>query len=151
MINYCFKSRTNRDIYTLHYALVQAHRHTSGGSQDIWAVATDSRNNIIVEAGNDYNDSHYLQRHYSKQCGCNYRNNTHAEISVISKLMRSGKKADKIFVARADSRLRPLLAKPCEICAFALTDIKLKKVFWTLSHNQYKEKDSIWKPDTLLK
>lgn len=123
-----------KDKLILDYALVRASEHDSGGRQRIWAVATDSKNKIIAEAGNHYLLSHPLQEKYN---GPNRRNENklHAEIHLLAKLMKSGKKPAKIFIARSRRDIRSGLAKPCEICEAALSKSGIGKIFWTENHD----------------
>lgn len=138
LTNYLLKTKTSRDLITMDYAIVKAFHHKSQGRQRIWAVATDSRNNIIAEGGNYYRETHPLQQHYASMCGCAYRNTLHAEINLFVKLKRQRKTCNKIFIARSDYLQRPLLAKPCVICTTAIlehmNEHHVKRIFWTLDY-----------------
>ena len=121
---------SKKDKLILDYALVKASEHDSGGRQRLWAVATDSKNKILAEAGNHYLLTHPLQERYNGASRRN-ENKLHAEIHLLAKLARSGKKANKIFVARSRRDILSGLAKPCVICELALNKAGMTKVFWT--------------------
>lgn len=137
MINSIEKSRTTRDFDTLTYATVKAYQHESFGLQKIWAVATDSKNRIIVEAGNNYICTSSLQRKYASHMHRFEKCFSHAEISVLSKLIKSGKHCDKLFIARSDRQGRKMLSRPCPLCAQAISDLKIRKIYWTISHSDH--------------
>lgn len=99
------------------------------GQQRIAAVIVDKRGNIIASASNDYGKSHPLQKAMSiKAEGNDCRIFLHAEISALLKALRSGKKPDKIFVARCGKRGEPLLAAPCPTCRYALELYGIKHI-----------------------
>ena len=124
----------------LSYALVRAHHHKSGGKQSLYAVATDKRGRIIAEGGNSYEVTHPLQASSAKIAGSSEKCFLHAEIAVLAKLLRKRMDCAKLslYVARANRRGDPMLAKPCPICAKALdmAGFKTYNILYTTSEGE---------------
>jgi len=126
----------------LHYALVKAREHDSGGAVRIWAVVTDKRYQIVAEAGNDYFHSHPLQKHFMIKSG-RYKNEKykyepyHAEIKVLSILQSMRLTGTKLFIARASREMEARIAKPCAACQAAINELGkslgIKEVYYTVS------------------
>ena len=99
------------------------------GQQRIAAVIVDKRGNIIASASNDYGKSHPLQKAMSIKAEGNFEKVfLHAEISALLKALRSGKKGDTIYIARASKKGEPLLAAPCPTCAYTLELYGIKHI-----------------------
>lgn len=119
----------------LNKAFHKACKHSSGGRQRIWAIATDKRGRVVAEGGNSYVVSHPKQADYARRAGRNQACFLHAEISVLISLYRVKKVCHTLYIARAKKNAQgvdvPGLAKPCEICAKALAEAGITKIIWT--------------------
>ena len=135
-------SKTLKHQQLLHYALVKAHEHDSGGPVRIWAVVTDKRNHIVAEAGNDYFHSHPLQKRFMAKSG-RYKNEKykyepyHAEIKVLSILQSMRLTGTKLFIARSNNNMVACIAKPCAACQAAINELGkslgIKEVHYTVT------------------
>jgi tRNA(Arg) A34 adenosine deaminase TadA len=87
--------------------------------QQITAVIYDKRGRILSVGQNSYIKTHPYQAAQAKKAGQPEKQYLHAEIHAIVRC-KDLSRAHKIVVSRWDSKGRPVLAKPCVICASAL-------------------------------
>jgi tRNA(Arg) A34 adenosine deaminase TadA len=98
--------------------------------QNICAIITDRRGNILSIGTNSYSKSSPFQKMYADKVGEINKIFNHAEIDAIKKLPYSSKPYN-LFVARIDKKGNSLPCYPCEICLLALRDTKIQNVYHT--------------------
>ena len=98
--------------------------------QNICAIITDRRSNILSIGTNSYLKSSPLQKLYADRVGEINKIFNHAEIDAIKKLPYSSKPYN-IFVARVDKKGNRLPCKPCKICSLALSETKIFNIYHT--------------------
>ena len=88
------------------------------GQQRHYAVVTDKRGKIISESRNLYNKTHPQMARVSKKLGLD-KTFCHAEQLA---LVRARGKGCKLFVARVDSKNRPMYSSPCPVCSVLIEE-----------------------------
>lgn len=102
----------------------------------ILASSYDKRNRLIYSCTNSYTDSSALMRYYAMKAGKPKSVYNHAEIRCIEvSVLKMKKTIDKLVVVRLDSDASFKDSKPCSICSLAITDFKIKNVFYSTEHN----------------
>ena len=94
------------------------------------ATIYDKRGRAISSGENSYHKSHPLQHHFAIQAGRPDAIYLHAEIHALTKL-KNWDKAHRISIERYDVHGNPLLAKPCEICEYALQQAGIQVIEYT--------------------
>ncbi len=95
----------------------------------IKATTYDKRGRVISTGLNNYSKSHTLMKHFGELVGLPEKTKLHAEVSA---LIRAGDKVPhKIYVERYGADGRPMLAKPCPVCAAAIKVWGVKVVEYT--------------------
>lgn len=97
---------------------------------EITAFIYDKRGNLLSVGKNSYVKTHPLQALHAKAVGQEHRIFMHAEINAISRCKEIDK-AHKIVVTRFNSKGKPSLAKPCKICARAISFTNIQKIVHT--------------------
>jgi tRNA(Arg) A34 adenosine deaminase TadA len=98
--------------------------------QNICAIITNRKGNILSIGTNSYSKSSPLQKLYADRVGEIHKIFNHAEIDSIKKLPYSSKPYN-IFIARVNKQGHSQPCSPCEICALAIKDAKIKNVYHT--------------------
>lgn len=88
--------------------------------RDVTAIIYDKRGKILSIGKNSYIKTHPLQAHHAKRVGLEKQIFLHAEIDAIVKC-KNLSKAYRILVIRRSTSGEPLNAKPCKICADAIS------------------------------
>ena len=78
-----------------------------------YAIVVDKRGRIVAEAANSYVKTHPQMAKMSSKLGLD-KCFCHAEQLA---LVRARGKGCKLFVARVDSKNRPVYSSPCRVCA----------------------------------
>ena len=86
----------------------------------ITAVIYDRQGRVLSVGQNSYTKTHPYQAKLAAQAGQPYKQCLHAEIDAIVKCKKL-KQAHRIWISRWDSLGNPRNARPCEICASAIT------------------------------
>jgi len=102
----------------------QSENHLSKRHQ-ITAVIYDRKNRVLSIGHNSYVKTHPLQAQYAEAVGEGYKVFLHAEIHAITRLKKPHK-AHRIAIFRYNESGKPVSAKPCTICAHALTQTNIK-------------------------
>lgn len=97
---------------------------------DITALIYDRKGNVLSIGKNSYVKTHPMQAMHAKACGLEDKVFMHAEINAIARC-RDIDKAHRIEVVRFDSTGKPRIAKPCKICARAISFTNIKEVVHT--------------------
>ena len=96
----------------------------------VFAVCYDKRGRPIAYGENSYSKTHPLMQLFAKKVGLDEKIFLHAEIQAI---LRCGDKVPhKISVSRYGKTGKPLLAKPCPVCAEAIKHYGIAEVEWTV-------------------
>jgi tRNA(Arg) A34 adenosine deaminase TadA len=98
--------------------------------QNICAIITDKRNNILSIGLNSYSKSSPLQKLYADKIGDIHKIFNHGEIDAIKKLPYSSI-PEKIYIARVAKNKQTMPCQPCEICSLALRDAGIRKIITT--------------------
>jgi tRNA(Arg) A34 adenosine deaminase TadA len=98
--------------------------------QNICAIITDRRLNILSIGVNSYSKTSPLQKFYADRVGEVHKIFNHAEIDCIKKLPHHSK-PENIFIARISKSGKSLPAFPCRICQEALKDLGIKAIITT--------------------
>jgi hypothetical protein len=102
-------------------------RDNSNVRQNITALIYDKRGRVISVGKNSYVKTHPLQAKFARQHGESYKQFLHAEIHAITRC-KDLSKAHRIFVVRYNKAGQPMLAKPCPICASAISEAGIRFV-----------------------
>lgn len=95
----------------------------------VYAVITNKSGIVISEGSNSYVKTHPYQKHCGVRVGLFDKEYLHAECRAI---IRSRGKGENLYIARVDSKGKPMAAKPCPICQLAIEDHgKIKNVYWS--------------------
>lgn len=94
----------------------------------IIACALDKKGKVLAIKKNDYNCSHPMQKYFAEKVGKPESIFLHAEIAT---LIASKKKVYKLLVARVDGNGKPITAKPCPICEYAINQYGVKEIEYT--------------------
>lgn len=96
------------------------------GKPQLTAIIYDKKGKILSIGKNSYVKTHPLQAKYARRLGNEHGRFLHAEVHAIVRCPDLSK-AHRMSVMRFNARGEPVLAKPCEICAHAisLTPIKI--------------------------
>lgn len=86
------------------------------------------KNKVITTATNVYDKTHPLQARLACKVGLPEKIYLHAEIAA---LIKCREEVDTIIVARVNAQGKLRMAKPCKICALALQQSQIDKVFYT--------------------
>jgi len=105
-------------------------RQLNNKKQNICAIITDRRGNVLSIGTNSYSKSSPLQKMYADRVGEVHKIFNHAEIDCIKKLPYHCK-PENIFVARISKSGKSLPAFPCRICQEALKDLGIKGIITT--------------------
>jgi tRNA(Arg) A34 adenosine deaminase TadA len=97
----------------------------SGSTQDLTAIIYDKRGRVLSIGKNSYIKTHPLQAKHAHMTGLSDKLFIHAEISAIVRC-RDLSKAHKILVTRVGRNGDLLLAKPCPVCASAISEAGIK-------------------------
>jgi len=92
------------------------------------AIIADKRGRILSIGRNSFEKTHPKQAYYAKKNGSKHRIYLHAEMDA---LVRCKEKGYVIYIARVNRIGEPMLAKPCKICADAIKDSGIEKIFYT--------------------
>lgn len=103
-------------------------RNLEENKYKIACVITDKRGRIISTGQNSYSKSHPRQAYYAKKMGNCKQIFLHSEIDAI---IKSNGKGHAIYIARVNNKGNVLPVQPCPICAYAIKDVKIKKVYTT--------------------
>lgn len=95
--------------------------------QNLTAIITDRKGNVLSIGKNSYVKTHPLQARHAAMMGVPDKIHLHAEIHAIA-LCKNLDKAYKISVFRYGRNGKPLLAKPCSICQSAIRSTGIKIV-----------------------
>lgn len=93
--------------------------HTKHCKHSITAVAYDKRGRIISIGHNSYIKTHPLQASIAASVGKQHKIYLHAEIDAIIRAKRQH--IHKLFIFRIGKSKQYLNAKPCSICAKAIS------------------------------
>lgn len=94
------------------------------------ASCYDKRGRLISKGINSYEHTHPIQASLATKLGFPQKIFLHAEILAI--IRAKGRLIHKIKIERYDSKGNPKLAKPCEICAYAIKEASIKMIEFTL-------------------
>lgn len=94
-----------------------------GSRFDITAIIYDKRGRVLSIGKNSYCKTHPLQHHHACKVGLPHKQFLHA-ISRCKHLH----KAHRISVLRFDAKGKPCNAKPCPVCASAISAAGIKIV-----------------------
>jgi tRNA(Arg) A34 adenosine deaminase TadA len=95
--------------------------------QQLTAVIYDRRNRVLSIGQNSYIKTHPFQARMAQRMGEPNKIYLHAEVHAITRC-RDLTKAYKIRIFRYDRSGKPMLAKPCGICASAIEHAGIKVV-----------------------
>lgn len=95
--------------------------------QELTAIIYDKRGRVLSVGKNDFVKTHPLQKKHAVQVGQPYKEYLHAEVAAIIKC-RDLTRAHTIKVFRYAADGRPALAKPCAVCASAITAAGIKHI-----------------------
>jgi deoxycytidylate deaminase len=95
--------------------------------QDITAFIYDRRGRVLSVGKNSYVKTHPLQARHAHRAGLPDKLFLHAEVSAIIRC-RDLSKAHRILVTRVGRNGDLLLAKPCPVCASAISEAGIKIV-----------------------
>ena len=95
------------------------------------AYIFDKKGKIISVGYNSYTKTHPYQAKLAKIAGLPDKIFLHAEIDAILKCKRIGD-AKRILISRIGADGKPLIAKPCKICALAIERFGIKEIEFTL-------------------
>jgi len=98
--------------------------------QNICAIITNRKGNVLSIGTNSYSKSSPLQKRYADRVGAVNKIFNHAEIDAIKKLPYASKPYN-IFVARVSKEGYSLPCRPCEICSLALRETKIFNIYHT--------------------
>lgn len=87
--------------------------------QQITAVIYDKRGKVLSIGQNSYIKSHPYQAELAERVGEPYKIWLHAEVHAITRC-RDLRRAHTIRIFRYDKAGKPVLARPCAICAEAI-------------------------------
>ncbi len=99
----------------------------SSQRQDMTAIIYDKRGRILSIGKNNYLKTHPLQANYARRHGDHNKIFLHAEIHAITRCAELSR-AHRMVVFRFNSEGKPVMAKPCPICAAAIRDTPIKIV-----------------------
>ena len=94
-------------------------KHCKHCKHSITAVAYDKRGRIISIGHNSYIKTHPLQASIAASVGKQHKIYLHAEIDAI--IRAKGQHIHKLFISRIGKSNQYLNAKPCSICAKAIS------------------------------
>lgn len=90
------------------------------------------RGRRVVSSGTNMMKTHPVQAEYAKKTGNSRRIYLHSELRT---LIRAKKPGDTMYVARVSKNGDSLrMAKPCELCQYALEDQNVETVFYTTTN-----------------
>ena len=95
----------------------------------IIAKCYDKRNRLLSVGTNSYNKTHPYQKHCAVMVGHSFKEYLHAEIQAI--LRAKDQPIHKITVERYNKNGEPMLAKPCEVCQYAIDAFNIQLVEYT--------------------
>jgi tRNA(Arg) A34 adenosine deaminase TadA len=95
--------------------------------QQITAIIYDKRGRVLSVGQNSYLKTHPMQAKYARKVGEEHKIFLHAEIAAITKC-RNLSKAAKMIVFRYGHDGSPMLAKPCKVCASAISAVGIPEV-----------------------
>lgn len=87
-----------------------------------------SKGRVLTTAVNLEDKTHPVQAKWARRAGLEPKQYLHAEIAA---LVRCRQEADTIVVARVNGQGHLRTAKPCPICAMALKEAGVSKVWYT--------------------
>ena len=90
--------------------------------QNITAIIYDKRGRVISFGKNSYIKTHPLQALYAEKNGCPEKIYLHAEMDAIIRCQDLSK-AHRILVTRISTAGNYMNAKPCKICADAISSL----------------------------
>jgi tRNA(Arg) A34 adenosine deaminase TadA len=96
---------------------------------NLTAIITDKKGNILSIGKNSYVKTHPMQAKFAKKNGKEGAIFLHAEIAAIVKC-RDLKNAHKITVMRIENGIEKI-AKPCDICMAAISDVGIQHIEYT--------------------
>ena len=91
-------------------------------------AALDHHNNIVSIGQNSYQKTHPMQGRLAAKCGNASREYLHAE---IASLVKSRRDIETVMVVRMTCKGLIRMARPCNICALALREAKVRFVVYT--------------------
>lgn len=95
----------------------------------VYAVITDRKGIFISEGSNSYVKTHPYQKSCGIRVGLSDKEFLHAECRAI---IRSKGKGSNLYIARIDSKGKPMPAKPCVVCQLAIEEHGgIENVFWS--------------------
>lgn len=97
---------------------------------EITAFIYDKKGNLLSIGKNSYVKTHPLQAKHAEACGLKEKIFMHAEINAIARC-KDISKAYKMLVTRFDATGKEMIAKPCKICARAISFTNIKEVVHT--------------------
>jgi tRNA(Arg) A34 adenosine deaminase TadA len=83
------------------------------------AIAYDKKGRVLSIGRNSYVKTHPLQASIAHQLGEDAKIYLHAEVACLVKV-KDWSKIHRVVVTRFDASGKPVLARPCRICARAL-------------------------------
>ncbi len=95
--------------------------------QQITAFIYDRKGRVLSIGQNSYVKTHPLQAFWAQRTGHPERIYLHAEIAAIARC-KDLDRAHRMLVTRFGRRGEPLLAKPCAVCASAITAAGIQRV-----------------------
>jgi tRNA(Arg) A34 adenosine deaminase TadA len=95
--------------------------------QQITAVIYDKRGRVLSIGQNSYVKSHPWQAEMAERVGEPFKIFLHAEIASITRC-RDLKRAHTIRIFRYNKEGKPVLARPCAICAEAIKVAGIKHI-----------------------
>ena len=95
--------------------------------QQITAVIYDRKGRVLSIGQNSYVKTHPYQAELARRVGEPYKVFLHAEVHAITRV-RDISRAHRISIFRYDSKGKPILARPCDICITAIQAAGIKVV-----------------------
>jgi deoxycytidylate deaminase len=66
-----------------------------------------------------------------------WKESLHAERAALSKMKKEDVAGCSVYIYREYANGKPALAKPCSQCAYMLSELGVKKVFYTIDKEPY--------------
>lgn len=98
--------------------------------QQVTAVIYDKRGRVLSVGQNSYIKTHPLQAKHAQLAGEPHKQFLHAEVAAIVRC-RDLDRAHSMFISRFNKQGKPVLAKPCPVCASAIQAAGIKNITHT--------------------